>query len=239
MAARKRLAGKSNKPVPPRRAPTPRGVERDQPQAKISSKKAESKKSETRRKEREARLRKGEPAFELPDPLGHARRLIREIKDFPKRGILFYDITTLIADPRGLQIVIDALAQRLIGQNIDSVVAMESRGFIFGGALAVRLNAGFIPVRKPGKLPYRTDRVAYQLEYGEAELEIHRDAITPGARVVILDDLLATGGTAEATARLVEEQGGTVAVHAFVVELAFLGGRSRLAPTPVLSLIQY
>ncbi len=243
MAARKRTARKSTKPVPPRRAPTPRGVGHDKPTKKAAAKKAETKRGESKRadsKRGESRRKKVEPLDVLQgDPLEHARSLIREIKDFPKKGILFYDITTLIADPCGFQIVIDALAQRLMGQRIDLVVAMESRGFIFGGALASRLNAGFVPVRKPGKLPYRTDRVAYELEYGNAELEIHRDAIAPGARVVILDDLLATGGTAEATAQLVENQGGEVVVHAFVVELTFLGGRARLGPTPVLSLIQY
>ncbi len=233
MAARKRAAGKSTKPVPARRAPTPRGVGRDAPAKKGATKKADGRKTDGKRKKAET-----SDAFSL-DPLVYARGLVREIKDFPKKGILFYDITTLIADPRGLQIVVDSLAQRLVGQGIDTVVAMESRGFIFGGALAARLNAGFVPVRKPGKLPYRTDRIAYELEYGEAELEIHRDAIAPGARVVIVDDLLATGGTAEATAQLVENQGGVVVAQAFVVELTFLDGRARIEPTPVLSLIQY
>ena len=246
MAGRKRTVGKSTKPVPARRAPTPRGVDRDKPTKKASAKKAETKKVDSRKadakdaRKADGRRKRADPKGVLTlEPLAYARGLIREIKDFPKKGILFYDITTLIADPRGLQIVIDALAERLVGEGIDTVVAMESRGFIFGGALAARLNAGFVPVRKPGKLPYRTDRVAYELEYGEAELEIHRDAIVPGMRVVILDDLLATGGTARATADLVEGQGGTVVAHAFVVELTFLDGRSKLDPAPVLSLIQY
>jgi adenine phosphoribosyltransferase len=238
MAARKRAAGKSTKPVPARRAPTPRGVGRDTPIKKSVAKKPAARKPEA--KKPDPKRRKSEAKGSLPlEPLAYARGLIREIKDFPKKGILFYDITTLIADPLGLQIVIDSLAQRLVGQGIDTVVAMESRGFIFGGALAARLNAGFVPVRKPGKLPYRTDRVAYELEYGEAELEVHRDAIAPGARVVIIDDLLATGGTAQATAQLVESQGGAIVAQAFVVELTFLDGRSRLEPTPVVSLIQY
>ena len=239
MAARKRAAGKSPKPVPPRRAPTPRGVGHDQPAKQSAVKKvAARKRNGSKRGEAKGSKREAKLCLDLA-PLEYAQSLIREIKDFPKKGILFYDITTLLADARGLQIVIDALAERLVGQGIDVVVAMESRGFIFGGALAARLNAGFVPVRKPGKLPYRTDKLAYALEYGEAELEIHRDAIAPGMRVLILDDLLATGGTAQATARLVENQGGIVVAQAFVIELTFLEGRSRLEPTPVLSLIQY
>jgi adenine phosphoribosyltransferase len=173
------------------------------------------------------------------DPIEYARGLIREIPDFPQRGILFRDITPLIADPKGLGLVLDALAQPFVGERVDAVVAIESRGFIFGGALANRLGASFVPVRKGGKLPYRTDRVSYSLEYGEAELEMHRDALQEGASVVVVDDLLATGGTAAAAGELVHRQGAFVLAYSFVVELESLNGRDRLTPTPVLSLIRY
>lgn len=223
MASRKRTIGKSNKPVPPRRAPTPRGVDRDKKAIKPT--------------EREPRRRIAEAA--PADPLLYARSLVREVPDFPKPGIGFKDITPLVADPKGLHIVLDALLHRFVGERIDAVVGIESRGFIFGGALAARLNAGFVPVRKAGKLPYRTDRVSYALEYGQAEVEIHRDALRNGSRVIIVDDLLATGGTAAATQQLVARQGAVVAAHAFVIELGFLAGRKRLEPTPVFSLIRY
>ncbi len=163
--------------------------------------------------------------------------LLRDVPDFPKPGILFKDITPLLADPRGLHITLDLLAQRFVGEQIDVVVAVESRGFIFGGALAARLNASFVPVRKPGKLPWKTESVAYALEYGEATLHMHVDSIKPGARVVVVDDLLATGGTANAAAELERRQGGVVAGFAFVVELDFLGGRTKLLagaePAPI------
>jgi adenine phosphoribosyltransferase len=173
------------------------------------------------------------------DPIAYAKNLIREIPDFPQRGILFRDITPLLADPRGFHIALDAIAHRFIGERVDAIVAVESRGFIFGGALAARLNASFVPVRKPGKLPARTDRIAYALEYGEGALEIHQDALASGARVVIVDDLLATGGTAAAAGRLAERQGATIVAYAFVIELDSLQGRSRLSPVPVVSLIRY
>jgi len=153
---------------------------------------------------------------------------LRTIPDFPKPGIRFKDITPLLADPRAFHMALDLLAHRFIGQGVDFIVGVESRGFIFGGALAARLNAGFVPVRKPGKLPAKVDRVAYALEYGEAELEMHVDSIPEGANVAIVDDLLATGGTANAAAELVVGQGGQVRCCAFVVELAFLEGRARL-----------
>src|SRR5690606_13569698 len=136
--------------------------------------------------------------------LPYVMSLIREVSDFPQEGILFRDITPLLADPRGFHIVLDAIAHRLIGASVDAIVGVESRGFIFGGALAARLNTSSVPVRKPGKLPAATDKVSYSLEYGEAELEMHRDALFEGERVVIVDDLLATGGTAKAAAELVE-----------------------------------
>jgi adenine phosphoribosyltransferase len=161
--------------------------------------------------------------------LRYLRAHLRNVPDFPKPGILFKDITPLLADPRALHITLDLLAQRFIGEHIDAVVGVESRGFIFGGALSARLNASFVPVRKPGKLPAATDRVSYALEYGEAELEMHKRSIQPGARVLIVDDLLATGGTACAAAALARGQGGVVGGFAFVIELDFLGGRARIA----------
>ena len=165
-------------------------------------------------------------------PGHHARRYLRahlrDVPDFPKPGILFKDITPLLADPRAFHITVDLLAERFIGEHVDVVVGVESRGFIFGGALAARLNASFVPVRKPGKLPYKTDSVAYALEYGEAVLHMHVDSIKAGAKVLIVDDLLATGGTACAAAELARRQNGVVAGFAFVVELDFLGGREKL-----------
>src|SRR4051812_24789843 len=182
----------------------------------------------------------------LPGPhaIQYLRAHLRDIPDFPKPGILFKDITPLLADPRAFHITIDLLAERFIGEHIDTVVGVESRGFIFGGALAARLNASFVPVRKPGKLPYKTDRIAYKLEYGEAELEMHKESIRPGANVLVVDDLLATGGTASAAATLARGQGGKVAGFAFVVELDFLDGRRRLldggaVPASVFSLVHF
>ena len=167
------------------------------------------------------------------------KKLIREVPDFPKPGILFYDITTLLKDPVGLHRAVDALANHYVNRKIDRVVGIEARGFIFGPALAYRLGTGFVPVRKPKKLPAETARVTYELEYGTDALEIHRDAIHPGDRVLIVDDLLATGGTAAACVRLVRELGATVAGAAFVVELEFLGGRAKLSGIDVFSLLKY
>ncbi len=165
--------------------------------------------------------------------------LIRQVPDFPKPGILFYDITTLLKEAAGLRSVIEALAERYRPVRPDLIVGIEARGFIFAPALAYALGTGFVPVRKPNKLPAATERVAYELEYGTDRLEIHRDAIRPGARVLILDDVLATGGTAAAVARLVEKLGGAVLEIAFVVELSFLGGRRKLDGYRVYSLLQY
>lgn len=167
------------------------------------------------------------------------KALIRTIPDFPKPGILFYDITTLLKDPKGFAALIDALAQYYIDKDVDLVLGIEARGFIFGPALAYRLNAGFVPVRKPRKLPGPTARVTYDLEYGSDTLEIHQDAIEPGQRVVVVDDLLATGGTMEATTRLVQQLGGTIAGLGFAVELDFLKGRDRLQDYDVFSLLHY
>src|ERR1700681_1561661 len=167
------------------------------------------------------------------------KALIREVPDFPKSGILFYDITTLLKDKRGFSVLIDALAEHYVEKDIDLVLGMEARGFIFGPALAYRLNAGFIPVRKPGKLPAATAKYDYALEYGTNTLEIHKDAIQKGQRVIIVDDLLATGGTAEATAHLAESLGAEIEGLGFVVELDFLKGRNKLAKYDVFSLLHY
>jgi adenine phosphoribosyltransferase len=165
--------------------------------------------------------------------------LVRTVPDFPKPGILFYDITTLLKDKVGFAELIDALAAHYIGKEIDLVLGIEARGFIFGPALAYRLNAGFVPVRKPKKLPAQTIRVSYDLEYGTDSLEIHQDAIEPGQRVVIVDDLLATGGTMEATIKLVRQMGGLIAGLGFAIELDFLKGRERFPEYDVYSLMHY
>ncbi|RPI11535.1 MAG: adenine phosphoribosyltransferase [Acidobacteriales bacterium] len=167
------------------------------------------------------------------------KKLIREVPDFPKPGILFYDITTLLKDRDGLRAVIDALKERYQKTPVDVVLGIEARGFIFAPALAYALGAGFVPVRKPKKLPATTTCEEYQLEYGTDKLEIHEDAIQPGQNVLIVDDLLATGGTAAAVARLVERLGGKVTGLGFVVELTFLNGRAKLDGRDVFSLLQY
>ena len=167
------------------------------------------------------------------------KKLIREVPDFPVPGILFYDITTLLKDKRGFATLIDALSEHYIDQEIDLVLGMEARGFIFGPAVAYRLNAGFVPIRKPKKLPAATASISYDLEYGKNTLEIHRDAINRGQRVIIVDDLLATGGTAEATVSLAESLGAKVVGCGFVVELDFLKGREKLAKYTVFSLLHY
>jgi adenine phosphoribosyltransferase len=167
------------------------------------------------------------------------KNLIREIPDFPKKGILFYDITTLLKDKAGYAALIDQLAEHYIGKQVDLILGMEARGFIFGPALAYRLNAGFVPVRKPGKLPAATARVEYDLEYGSNVLEVHKDAIEKGQRVLIVDDLLATGGTAQATAKLATSLGAQIAGMGFVVELDFLKGRDKLKGYDVFSLLHY
>jgi len=167
------------------------------------------------------------------------KKLIREVPDFPKPGILFYDITTLLKDKSGFKRIIDAMSEKISSHKPDLILGIEARGFIFAPALAYNLGAGFVPVRKPKKLPAETERVTYDLEYGTDTLEIHKDAVKPGSRVVIADDLLATGGTAAATVRLAEKLGGKVAGVTFVIELEFLKGRDRLAGYDVISLIQY
>ena len=160
--------------------------------------------------------------------MDHLKSLIREVPDFPKPGINFYDITTLLKHPEGLRNTVDALASEFEGEKVDSVIGIEARGFIFAPALAYHLGAGFVPVRKPRKLPAECASISYDLEYGQDTLQIHRDAIGDGHRVIIADDLLATGGTARAVVDLVEQLGGVVVGLVFVVELEFLPGREKL-----------
>ncbi len=169
----------------------------------------------------------------------HLKKLIREVPDFPKEGINFYDITTLLQDADGFKQTIDALVEQVKDEKIDTVIGIESRGFIFGTPVAYQLGAGFIPVRKPNKLPWEKVSVSYDLEYGQDTLEIHKDAIGDGHNVLIVDDLLATGGTAKAVADLVEKVGGNISRFQFVVELDFLNGREKLEGHKVSSLLHY
>jgi adenine phosphoribosyltransferase len=164
---------------------------------------------------------------------------IRDVPDFPKKGILFKDITPLLKDPKAFSFVIENFAKHYESYRLDAVVAIESRGFILGGALAKELNLSFVPVRKPGKLPWKAIQQSYDLEYGTDKLEIHEDSFSKNAKVLILDDVLATGGTAAATVQLVEKAGGQVAEAAFLIDLTFLNGRQKLKNTPVYSIIQY
>jgi adenine phosphoribosyltransferase len=171
--------------------------------------------------------------------MNELKKLIREVPDYPKPGILFYDITTLLKDKQGFHALIDGLCGHYASHHIDIVTGIEARGFIFAPALAYRLGAGFVPVRKPKKLPAKTASVSYALEYGTDTLEIHEDAVQKGQRVLVCDDLLATGGTAAATVQLVRKLGGQVDGTAFAVELTFLNGRAKLPGLDVFSLIQY
>jgi|SRR5690606_32419082 len=167
------------------------------------------------------------------------KKKIREIPNFPKEGILFYDVTTLLKDREGFRQVIDTFADRYSGQNIDKVLGIESRGFILGPPLAYQLNAGFVPIRKKGKLPAETVSISYDLEYGSDSLEVHRDAVAPGERVIIIDDLIATGGTAAAAAEMVRGIEGQIVEMAFMVELEFLSGRDKLNGLSIFSLLKY
>lgn len=169
----------------------------------------------------------------------YLNNLVRDVPDFPKPGILFKDITPLLGDVQALRIAVDALVHAFDTARVDTVVGIEARGFIFGAPLALQLGAGFVPVRKPGKLPWSVDRVTYALEYGQGELQMHKDAIKPGANVMIVDDLLATGGTAAATKQLVERQHGHLVGFGFVVELTFLKGRESLGEVPAVALLTY
>jgi adenine phosphoribosyltransferase len=167
------------------------------------------------------------------------KKLIREIPDYPEPGILFYDLTTLLQDRRGFHSLVDQLCEHYNGKKVDIVAGIEARGFIFAPALAYRLDAGFVPIRKPKKLPWRTASITYQLEYGTDQLEIHEDAVEPGQRVLLCDDLLATGGTAAAATSLVCRLGGDIVGAAFAVELNFLRGRQKLTGIDVFSLLKY
>lgn len=168
------------------------------------------------------------------------KALIREVPDFPKPGISFKDITTLLRDAAGLRYTIDCLAEKCMALSPDLIAGMESRGFIFGTALAVKLGTGFVPVRKPGKLPAAVHAIEYDLEYGTDRLEVHQDALYPsGSRVLMVDDLIATGGTAGATAQLIQQAGGTLVGCAFVIELVDLKGREKLPNVPIISLVEY
>jgi adenine phosphoribosyltransferase len=169
----------------------------------------------------------------------YIRSKIRDVPDFPKPGIVFKDITPVLADPRAFNACLDLMAERYDGVQLDAIVGIESRGFIFGAALASRMRKAFVPARKPGKLPYQTHRVEYELEYGSDAIEIHRDAVSKGEKVLIVDDLIATGGTAWAACELVRRLGGEVIGATFAIELTFLPGKQRLSPVPVHSLLQY
>jgi adenine phosphoribosyltransferase len=167
------------------------------------------------------------------------KALIRDVPDFPKPGIIFKDITTLLNNPDGLRYAIDLMAERVADLKVDYVVGMESRGFIFGTPLAYKMGVGFVPVRKPGKLPAQTHFAEYELEYGRDRLEIHQDAFHPGSRVLVIDDLIATGGTAAATADLIQQTGSSLVGFGFIIELTFLEGRKNLPAVPIVSLIEY
>ena len=167
------------------------------------------------------------------------KKLIREVPDYPKPGVLFYDITTLLKDPIGLRRAVDALADHYVGRKVDRVVGIEARGFIFAPMVAYRLNAGFIPVRKPRKLPAPVASCSYSLEYGQDALEIHKDAVAPGQEILIIDDLLATGGTAAAVSKLVESLGGHIAGLGFLIELGFLKGRDKLTKYDLHAVLKY
>lgn len=164
---------------------------------------------------------------------------IRDIPDFPKPGILFKDITPLLAEPRAFRHAVDRMRDHYRGVHLDGIAAAEARGFLFAAPLAYELGKPLIPLRKPGKLPYRTHSIQYELEYGNAELHAHVDGVAPGSKILLVDDLLATGGTMVAGCKLIEKAGGSVVGCAFLVELTFLEGRQRLEPHPVMSLIQY
>jgi adenine phosphoribosyltransferase len=167
------------------------------------------------------------------------RAAVRDVPDFPKKGIMFKDITPVLSDPGLLRASIDLFLERCRGREVDKIVAIDARGFVFGSAVAYELGVGFVPIRKRGKLPYRTEIAKYSLEYGEAEMEMHSDAVKAGERVVLVDDLLATGGTSAAAAALIRKAGGQLLEAQFLIELKFLEGRKRLKPTPVTSFLKY
>ncbi|MFP4088783.1 MAG: adenine phosphoribosyltransferase [Cyclobacteriaceae bacterium] len=164
---------------------------------------------------------------------------VRDVKDFPKEGIVFKDLTTLMQNPRAFRAASEALMKNMEGQQVDKVACVESRGFFFGALLADRLSAGFVPIRKPGKLPYKTRKECYALEYGNDCLEIHEDAIRPGEKILMHDDLLATGGTALAACKLIEQLGGEIIQASFLIELSFLKGRDKLSAYPTYAVLSY
>jgi adenine phosphoribosyltransferase len=175
----------------------------------------------------------------LMDQTDALRAAVRDVADFPKAGIIFKDITPILSDGALLRTAIDCLVADCAGEDIRKIVGIDARGFLFGATVADRLGIGFVPIRKRGKLPWRTERLAYKLEYGEAEMEVHTDAFEPGERVSLIDDLLATGGTASAATKLIAKAGGNVVQAQFLIELGFLDGRAALAPIPAKSIIVY
>jgi adenine phosphoribosyltransferase len=171
--------------------------------------------------------------------LENVRGAVRDVPDFPKKGIMFKDITPVLSDPRSFRASIDLFLEQCRGKEIQKIVGIDARGFVFASAVAYELGIGFVPIRKRGKLPYTTEIAKYSLEYGEAEVEMHTDALTAGERVVLIDDLLATGGTAAAAADLIRRAGGQLLEAQFLIELEFLAGRKQLEPTPVISFLKY
>ena len=173
------------------------------------------------------------------NPLGKLRAAVRDVPDFPKKGIVFKDITPILSDPALFRASIDLFLDRCRGKKLDKIVGIDARGFLFGSAVAYELGVGFVPIRKRGKLPFKTEVASYSLEYGEAEMEMHIDGITAGERVVLVDDLLATGGTSVAASALIRKAGGQLLEAQFLIELEFLHGRNRLEPTAVISFLKY
>src|SRR3984893_3937452 len=173
------------------------------------------------------------------DMLDQLRASVRDVPDFPKKGIIFKDITPILNDGALFRASIDLFLERFPGKKIDKVVGIDARGFLFGSAVAYELSVGFVPLRKKGRLPYKTESAKYSLEYGEAEMELHIDAITRGEQIVLIDDLLATGGTSASAATLIKKVGGELVEAIFLIELEFLRGREKLAPTPVISFLKY
>jgi len=175
----------------------------------------------------------------ISNGLEKLRAAVRDVPDFPKAGIVFKDITPILADGALFRASIDAFLEQCRGKNIDKIVGIDARGFLFGSAVAYELRVGFVPLRKKGRLPYKTESAKYSLEYGEAEMELHIDAITRGERIVLIDDLLATGGTSASAAALIKKVGGELLEAQFLIELEFLHGRQKLEPTPVVSFLRY
>jgi len=174
-----------------------------------------------------------------PETIETLRKTVRDVPDFPKKGIIFKDITPIIGDGRLFRASVELFLERCRGKEIDKIVGIDARGFLFGSAVAYDLGVGFVPLRKKGRLPYKTESAAYTLEYGEAEMELHVDAIEKGEKIVLIDDLLATGGTSASAVTLIKKVGGELLEVIFLIELAFLSGRKKLEPTPVFSFLKY